>query len=1063
MQAKHLIFVVFLTAVTTTLGTAICTDDPELALAFMRYSCQRLSPPLPPSFLQICSTLETDPPSKTPTSSPSASPTSKPTAVPTSNPTTSPSNSSCEDRCIADPTLTQKQLNPSISWTCGFLNIECSDNEDATVIFTRYYLLKRDDPGQGDRACCFGDSDGISNCRATPEKCDSSLTVSPPPTATPQTSQPTSSKPTSSPTTCEPSCIANENLTQEQLNPSISWTCGFLNIECSDNEDASLIFTQYYLLKREDPGQGDRACCFGDSDGVSNCRATPKNCNVDVDDGSVPPPPPPSANPDSTPTSDIDDRSPPPPPSPPPTNPDSAPTSAVIVRKGQTVTLNSSESPESITILSGGTLNVNSNTNVITNSITVDSGGTLNVGTAANPVTNVNIYLSNPPCDTSGISQSDTAAVRSNSCLQNGQLTSHGRTNIFGTYVRPWTLLRSNALADDNQITVESCEGWRAGGELVVAGGFRQDQSTKHTIRNIDTLSSPSSCTITLTNPLSQDANNYDGFETGSIVQLEILYLTRNVVITGPPNTAQRQGIVISQRRIGVLKIHNTQVTNCGRIFLGEYCVHFHLLNACPECEIKGNSVSDGWNKGITVHGTSSSLVQDNVVFDIKGVGIYVENGREFDNNFLTNVVGCSKVNDCILNGAEGIGSSFGDKTRQAGMYFKSWNNNVIGNRVFGSLVCLLYEQSNVRTPCTVFLPYGITDGNVFHCKQFGWYPTSSFPRDVKQDVTGLVQDTSTCAPYNVNTNEYNGVEAIIDNHTEYGTSDFGVGSYELSDIRFRNMRIEGRTALYFKTYWRGADTGAFCDGCELISNPGVGLNLPGGDAMMEFKDTKLPNTKLSLPHHGYVNGGLLASQYVFSGDTSGVDLKAFDTEGENIVAIIVTVGDTNHILRQSRVAFSNFASLGCSNQFQDDQVLTCGAEAGKMRPLKLYGSGPNPISVSVKNIDGSESTHIFEFYNKASSNMLLFTNGDLPIYGGFAFVVRAGATITITSPDDISAIDFGHTGWHLLNDVVSITLNVIAANTQVSNCVLRTDHARPSMTPFGPLTTIDTNTLCSS
>ena len=72
-------------------------------------------------------------------------------------------------------------------------------------------------------------------------------------------------------------------------------------------------------------------------------------------------------------------------------------------------------------------------------------------------------------------------------------------------------------------------------------------------------------------------------------------------------------------------------------------------------------------------------------------------------------------------------------------------------------------------------------------------------------------------------------------------------------------------------------------------------------------------------------------------------------------------------------------------------------------------------------------------------------------------------ATITITSPDDISAIDFGHTGWHLLNDVVSITLNVIAANTQVSNCVLRTDHARPSMTPFGPLTTIDTNTLCSS
>lgn len=189
--------------------------------------------------------------------------------------------------------------------------------------------------------------------------------------------------------------------------------------------------------------------------------------------------------------------------------------------------------------------------------------------------------------------------------------------------------------------------------------------------------------------------------------------------------------------------------------------------------------------------------------------------------------------------------------------------------------------------------------------------------------------------------------------------------------MRFRNTRIEGRTALYAKTYWRGPTTGAFCETCELIANPGVGLNLPGGDALMEFRDTVVPNGKFALPHHGYVNGGLLASQYVFSGDTSGVDIKAFDTEGENTLAIVVTVGDTNHILRQDYFAVedNDYAGLGCTNDFQDGEVLTCGAAAGKLRPLKLYGSGPNPITVNVQNPDNTQYSNTFNFYDKVNLN----------------------------------------------------------------------------------------------
>ncbi|GMH60201.1 hypothetical protein TL16_g02995 [Triparma laevis f. inornata] len=612
-----------------------------------------------------------------PTISPSPPPTTVSTTTPTTPPTTSPATIptsisptiACHDKCVANPDQSQAQLNPAIFWTCTYLGLDCTNNEDATTIFTRYYLLRREEPGQGDRACCFGDPDGATNCRATPQRVCA----------------------------CETTCIADPNLTQSQLNPAIFWVCGELGITCSNSEDATDIFTQYYIRYKDI--NGNTACCMGDEDGVSNCRASPRECNDNNDnndnttDETPPSNPPPTPTPPTptppTPTPpnpdlptpdppcsstcvadpnltqaqinpviwwvcgelgltcsgsedatdiftqfylargirpgipgtgdmdccmlaydengiefcraslqrcDVDDDNDNHTPTPPPPPPDSQ----TIISSGSTLTLTGEFlNTESITILSGGTLNVNSNVTITTNWITVDEGGNLNIGTSSNPVTNVNIFLNHDPC-VNFIPQSDTRAVRTDACLQNGQLTSQGSTSIYGASVTPWSLLTLNANTGDSQITVDSCQNWRPGGELVIAAGARQNDSQKRTIQSITPT-----CTITLTQPLSQPATNFDGFTTGNpnIVQLEVLYLTRNIVITGP--THDRQGIVVSQRRTGVLKIHNTQVSNCGRIFLGEYCVHFHILNACPDCALVGNSISDGWNKGITVHGTS--------------------------------------------------------------------------------------------------------------------------------------------------------------------------------------------------------------------------------------------------------------------------------------------------------------------------------------------------------------------------------------------------------------------------------------------------------------------------
>ena len=57
----------------------------------------------------------------------------------------------------------------------------------------------------------------------------------------------------------------------------------------------------------------------------------------------------------------------------------------------------------------------------------------------------------------------------------------------------------------------------------------------------------------------------------------------------------------------GLMKMEHARVDNCGRVALGEYCLHLHLVGDCPSCAMRGNVVEGGVNKGITLHGTQRS------------------------------------------------------------------------------------------------------------------------------------------------------------------------------------------------------------------------------------------------------------------------------------------------------------------------------------------------------------------------------------------------------------------------------------------------------------------------
>jgi len=63
------------------------------------------------------------------------------------------------------------------------------------------------------------------------------------------------------------------------------------------------------------------------------------------------------------------------------------------------------------------------------------------------------------------------------------------------------------------------------------------------------------------------------------------------------------------------MRIRNVRVEKCGqRGIVGKYCLHFHRLSSCPSCEFLNNAVEHSHQRGIIVHGTHQTNVENNVL-----------------------------------------------------------------------------------------------------------------------------------------------------------------------------------------------------------------------------------------------------------------------------------------------------------------------------------------------------------------------------------------------------------------------------------------------------------------
>ena len=751
-----------------------------------------------------------------------------------------------------------------------------------------------------------------------------------------------------------------------------------------------------------------------------------------------------------------------------------------------------------------GSLSILSGTQLRARSIYVAESGTLKIGSAESPATNVRVHLEHSDCEV-------VADVQKADCLRDGQLVSLGTLLVHGAPKTPWSTLAVTAPAGSASIVVEECDGWVVGDRLVVAPTGGEALSYTAVInygdpsplanyeaeeRAIAAVSENlSGCTVTLDAPL---AHRHRGEMVHGVVPIhaEVANLDRSIVFTGPPLHWREvekpirggQGITTVQAGGGLMVMEWARVERCGRVALGQYCVHLHLVGKCASCAVRGVVVDGGVNKGITIHGTHDATVEENVVYDLRGASIYVEDGNEVGNLVKKNALICPSFGGGGLGGVANDGSgrvlqrcvcdcvpehADSDKNEQAAIYVLSPSNDFVGNRVCGHENAFFSNHQGGRNwgigaangkVCLLSSPFGRFEGNVFHNNAgFGWYVNVAFTTAVAAAAdSGFVDDWSTCLPYNMTSGADLAAPITVSNHVEY-FNDFSMGAYDLGDVSFVDtVSAFNNKGLYWKSYRRGAAAGPLALRTTFHDN-GMQIQGPGGSAAVELRGatfswsaTDAASQPVQLNHHCGLDleptGGLCASHYDFADSTFSVPPNFIDDTAAHRSDVVVLYNGTVRVLLTANRAFDG---AGCTSE---DPWLVCPAAMG-LRIVRIYSPDRGTMVVTA---DGVGYEVGYRPVPKWSGHAKLpYVPGSAYIHPtGYTFVVKDGATVELSLRTDLSQSASERSDMFVVEysdpplPPTSITLSVTGVDSALQGgaCAVASTHSRSFITPYGPL-----------
>lgn len=366
-------------------------------------------------------------------------------------------------------------------------------------------------------------------------------------------------------------------------------------------------------------------------------------------------------------------------------------TKRAIITSGRTVTLSGiNHVAEQIVV--HGVLDVEETAGV-TRTLTTDwmhvnSGGVFQIGTEANRYDQGEFIMNLIGTDQTADYTIETAMGSMQITDNDGFLMAamNGRLQFFGEEKLSFTKLSQTANAGTNQIVVENiiernfdgttsvasdgALNWEVGDQIVIASSSRDyDDEEVRTITAITDLGNGTS-RLTLNASLSNRhygvIETYDNGNRSIDMRAEVALLNRNVKVQGlasqdtdssfgnrawfnSGNTGNNRGVgghIMVMGTAGQISVEGIQLDLLGQTgTLGRYPIHWHIAGDRSGDILRGVSITNSNNRGVTIHGTHNVLIQDVVLHDIHGHGFFMEDAVETGNIYLSNIAyGIHKV-----------------------------------------------------------------------------------------------------------------------------------------------------------------------------------------------------------------------------------------------------------------------------------------------------------------------------------------------------------------------------------------------------------------------------------
>jgi hypothetical protein len=306
------------------------------------------------------------------------------------------------------------------------------------------------------------------------------------------------------------------------------------------------------------------------------------------------------------------------------------------VSAGSAVALQGTATPRTVTVRGELLGAQNRNLNVTTKYVMVmGSGSRLEVGQELTPYPGSATFTLNATPADPDIMQMGNKFI---GAMDNATIHLHGRPRVS------WTQLNGNVSAGSATVSLKEAVDWQAGDTLVIVSS-RMDwnEAEQRTIATVQ----PGNTTLTLTSPLTWPHTGVvKTYSNGSRswtadLRAQVGLLTHNILVQGDAASATSGfGGHVMIMTSSTAYFSGVELYNMGqKARLGRYPFHWHLLGAKGAGQyFKNSSVHRSYNRAITIHGTESTLVDNNFFYDHIGHGVFLENGGERFNVIRRNV-----------------------------------------------------------------------------------------------------------------------------------------------------------------------------------------------------------------------------------------------------------------------------------------------------------------------------------------------------------------------------------------------------------------------------------------